>query len=193
MWRKMLSRTTTASSIRMPMTSDSAINVIMLIVKPTMYMKKNVAMTDVGSASDVIKRRAPVAHEHEHDEHGHDAAEDDVAADVADVLFDALQRRYARYGFAAAGSSARLWRAPRRADSARPPCSHPTACAPRTTPHRRRSAASSTVGPRNRRPRRRRRGRARSSRRWIAESRFRSGWPIRIRPWCEARPLSRRA
>ena len=33
------------------MTSDSAINVIMLIVKPTTYMKKNVAMTEVGSAS----------------------------------------------------------------------------------------------------------------------------------------------
>ncbi len=36
------------------MTSESAINVIMLIVKPAMYMKKNVAMTDVGSASAEI-------------------------------------------------------------------------------------------------------------------------------------------
>ena len=50
----MLSRTTTASSIRMPITSDSAISVIMLMVKPTTYMKKNVAITDVGSASAVI-------------------------------------------------------------------------------------------------------------------------------------------
>ena len=36
------------------MTSDSAINVIMLIVNPTTYMKKNVAITDVGSASAEI-------------------------------------------------------------------------------------------------------------------------------------------
>ncbi len=36
------------------MTSDSAINVIMLMVKPAIYMKKNVAMTEVGSASAVI-------------------------------------------------------------------------------------------------------------------------------------------
>jgi hypothetical protein len=50
----MFSRTTTASSIRMPMTSESAISVIMLMVKPATYMKKNVATTDVGSASDVM-------------------------------------------------------------------------------------------------------------------------------------------
>ena len=50
----MFSRTTTASSIRMPITSDSAISVIMLMVKPIAYMKKNVAITDVGSASAVI-------------------------------------------------------------------------------------------------------------------------------------------
>ena len=36
------------------MTSDSAINVIMLMVNPTMYMKKNVAITEVGSARAVI-------------------------------------------------------------------------------------------------------------------------------------------
>ena len=36
------------------MTSDSAISVIMLIVKPATYMKKNVAMTEVGSASAEI-------------------------------------------------------------------------------------------------------------------------------------------
>ena len=36
------------------MTSESAISVIMLMVKPAMYMKKNVAMTDVGSASAEI-------------------------------------------------------------------------------------------------------------------------------------------
>ena len=55
MWRKMFSRTTTASSMRMPMTSDSAISDIMLKVKPAMYMKKNVATTEVGSASAVIR------------------------------------------------------------------------------------------------------------------------------------------
>ena len=36
------------------MTSESAISVIMLMVKPAIHMKKNVAMTDVGSASAVI-------------------------------------------------------------------------------------------------------------------------------------------
>ena len=36
------------------MTSDSAISVIMLMVKPAIYMKKNVAITEVGSASAVI-------------------------------------------------------------------------------------------------------------------------------------------
>ena len=60
------------------MTSDSAISVIMLIVKPATYMKKNVAMTEVGSASARDERRAPVAHEDEDDQDGHDAAEDDV-------------------------------------------------------------------------------------------------------------------
>ena len=36
------------------MTSDSAISVIMLMVKPTTYMKKKVAITEVGSASAEI-------------------------------------------------------------------------------------------------------------------------------------------
>ena len=36
------------------MTSESAISVIMLMVKPATYMKKNVAMTEVGSASAEI-------------------------------------------------------------------------------------------------------------------------------------------
>ena len=40
--------------MRMPMTSDSAISVIMLMVKPTAHMKKNVAITEVGSASAEI-------------------------------------------------------------------------------------------------------------------------------------------
>ena len=53
------------------MTSDSAISVIMLNVKPAIHMKKNVAITEVGSASARDQRRAPVAHEQEDDEHGH--------------------------------------------------------------------------------------------------------------------------
>ena len=61
------------------MTSDSAINVIMLMVKPTTYMKKKVAITEVGSASADDQRGAPVAHEDEDDQHGHQAAEEDVA------------------------------------------------------------------------------------------------------------------
>ena len=36
------------------MTSESAISVIMLMVKPTTYMKKKVAITEVGSASAEI-------------------------------------------------------------------------------------------------------------------------------------------
>ena len=36
------------------MTSEIAIIVIMFIVKPATHMKKNVAMTEVGSASDVM-------------------------------------------------------------------------------------------------------------------------------------------
>ena len=50
----MFSRTTTASSMRMPITSEIAIRVIMFSVKPAAHMKKNVAITDVGSASAVI-------------------------------------------------------------------------------------------------------------------------------------------
>ena len=38
----------------MPITSKSPINVIMLKVKPAIYMKKNVATTEVGSASALI-------------------------------------------------------------------------------------------------------------------------------------------
>jgi hypothetical protein len=63
----------------------------MLMVKPTAYMKKNVAMTDGRQRQRGDRRRAPVAHEHEHHEDGHDAAEDDVHAHVFDVLDDAFR------------------------------------------------------------------------------------------------------
>src|SRR5512141_505569 len=48
----MLSRTTTASSMRSPMASESAMSVIMLKVKPAHHMTRNVVTTDVGSARD---------------------------------------------------------------------------------------------------------------------------------------------
>ena len=54
MCRKMFSRTTTASSMRMPITSDRAISVIMSMVKPAIHMKKNVDTTDVGNESAVM-------------------------------------------------------------------------------------------------------------------------------------------
>ena len=51
----MASRTTTASSMRSPMASDSASRVIWLSVYPSTNMTKNVPMTEVGSASEEMK------------------------------------------------------------------------------------------------------------------------------------------
>ena len=53
-WRTMFSRTTIASSISRPTQSDSAISVIMLIVKPKMYMNRKVPMIATGSVRPVI-------------------------------------------------------------------------------------------------------------------------------------------
>ena len=50
----MFSRTTMASSISKPTHSDSAISVIMLMVKPNRFMNKNVPMMEIGSVSPVI-------------------------------------------------------------------------------------------------------------------------------------------
>jgi hypothetical protein len=50
----MFSITTMASSMRMPMDSDSPINVITLRVKPSASMRMNEEITDTGSARDVI-------------------------------------------------------------------------------------------------------------------------------------------
>ena len=50
----MFSRTTIASSISRPTHSDSAISVIMLIVKPNMYMNRNVPISAIGSVSPVM-------------------------------------------------------------------------------------------------------------------------------------------
>ena len=53
-WRTMFSRTTIASSISKPTHRLSAIMVIMLMVKPSMFMKKNVPIRAMGSVSPVI-------------------------------------------------------------------------------------------------------------------------------------------
>ena len=73
------------------MTSESAISVIMLMVKPATYMKKNVAMTEVGSASAEISVERQSRMNTKMIEHGHDAAEDDVLADLGDVLLDEVR------------------------------------------------------------------------------------------------------
>ena len=53
-WRTMFSRTTIASSIRRPTQSDSAIIVMVLIVKPNMYMNRNVPISAIGRVSPVM-------------------------------------------------------------------------------------------------------------------------------------------
>ncbi len=53
-WRTIFSRTTIASSISKPTHSDSAISVIMLMVKPNMYMKRNVPINATGKVSPVM-------------------------------------------------------------------------------------------------------------------------------------------
>ena len=50
----MFSRTTMASSISRPTHSDSAISVIMLIVKPNMFMNRNVPISEIGSVRPVM-------------------------------------------------------------------------------------------------------------------------------------------
>jgi hypothetical protein len=53
-WRTMFSRTTMASSISRPTHSDSAISVIMLMVKPNRFMNRKVPMMEIGSVSPVM-------------------------------------------------------------------------------------------------------------------------------------------
>ena len=50
----MFSRTTMASSISSPIASDSAISVIVLIVKPNIHITKNAEMMDTGSVRPVM-------------------------------------------------------------------------------------------------------------------------------------------
>ena len=50
----MFSRTTMASSISRPTHSDSAISVIMLMVKPNRYMNRKVPISAIGSVRPVI-------------------------------------------------------------------------------------------------------------------------------------------
>jgi len=53
-WRTMFSRTTMASSISKPTHRLSAIMVIMLMVKPSRFMKKNVPIRAMGSVKPVM-------------------------------------------------------------------------------------------------------------------------------------------
>ncbi len=54
MWRTMFSRTTIASSIRMPIASESPSSDIVFSVKPNAQTAMNDASTETGSASPVI-------------------------------------------------------------------------------------------------------------------------------------------
>ena len=53
-WRTMFSRTTMASSINKPTHRLRAISVMVLIVKPKMYMNKNVPIKAIGSVRPVM-------------------------------------------------------------------------------------------------------------------------------------------
>ena len=50
----MFSRTTIASSIKIPIASDRPSNVIMLRVKPNAHTATNAASTEIGNAKPVI-------------------------------------------------------------------------------------------------------------------------------------------
>ncbi len=54
MWRTMFSRTTMASSISMPMASESPIMVRTLIVKPNSHIAVKAEITEIGSVRPVM-------------------------------------------------------------------------------------------------------------------------------------------
>ena len=95
-WRTMFSRTTIASSIRMPMASDRPSSDMVLSVKP----KAQTAMND-GEHRDRQReagdhRRAPRVEEQEDDEHGEQRALDQRLLDVAHRVARPARRRRAR-------------------------------------------------------------------------------------------------
>ena len=69
-WRTMFSRTTIASSISRPTHSDSAIIVMMLMVKPNMYMNEERADQRDRQREPGDHGRAPGVEEQEHDQDG---------------------------------------------------------------------------------------------------------------------------
>ena len=77
-----------ASSMTMPVASESASIVMLLSEKPSARITANVPMIEIGIASAGDDRHAPVAHEEEHDQRGQEAAEDQVVLDLLERLAD---------------------------------------------------------------------------------------------------------
>ena len=76
----MFSSTTIASSMTMPVASDSASIVMLFSVKPNIFMKVKVPMIEVGIGERGDEGDAQVADEQEDDDAGEQAAEDQVHA-----------------------------------------------------------------------------------------------------------------
>ena len=77
-----------ASSITMPVASDSASIVMLFSVKPSIFMNVNVPMIDIGTASAEMTVARTVADEEEDDQAGQEAPQDQVLLDVLERLPD---------------------------------------------------------------------------------------------------------
>ena len=88
MKRKMFSSTTIASSMTMPTISTSASIVTLLSVKSSAAIMPKVEIDRRRDGDGGDDRRAPVAHEREHDQAGEDAAEDEVDVDLVQRRVD---------------------------------------------------------------------------------------------------------
>ena len=83
MWRTMFSRTTIASSIRMPIASESPRSDIVLSVKPQAHTAMNAASVDTGSARPVITVERQLIEEQEDDQDRQQRPLDQRLLDVA--------------------------------------------------------------------------------------------------------------
>ena len=88
MYLKMFSSTTMASSMTMPVASESASMVMLLSEKPRARITAKVPMIEIGMARRGDHRDAPVAHEEEHDQRREQAAEDQVVLNLLERLAD---------------------------------------------------------------------------------------------------------
>ena len=88
MKRKMFSSTTIASSMTMPTISTSASIVTVLSVKSSAAIRPKVEIDRRRDGDGGDDRRAPVAHEGEHDQAGQDAAEHEVHVDLVQRRVD---------------------------------------------------------------------------------------------------------